>query len=290
MFQKAQKKQVKLKLAITGPSGSGKTYSALRLAKGLGGKTAVIDTENGSASLYSDRFDFDVLELNPPYTTTRYIEAIEAAVKAGYSNLIIDSITPAWSGTGGILDRKEQLDARGRGNSYTNWAKFTKEHNAFLGQVLHAPINLVATMRSKQAHEIVEENGKKKVQKLGLKAEQRDGVEYEFTVVFDVAINHEAEASKDRTGLFDDRIFKITEQTAKELKAWLSTGVNVCDELVKRIENLLPKCTPDFAENVGSFLDKDDNDKKEHVLKAVIVKVENHLNELITNEEASNAQ
>ncbi|HHR6639981.1 TPA: AAA family ATPase, partial [Providencia alcalifaciens] len=89
-FAKALRKKAKLRLALTGPSGSGKTYGALEIAKGLGGKTAVIDTEKGSASLYSDRFNFDVLELDPPFTPERFIEAIGAAQEAGYDNLIID--------------------------------------------------------------------------------------------------------------------------------------------------------------------------------------------------------
>ncbi|MEG0635799.1 MAG: AAA family ATPase, partial [Pseudomonas sp.] len=59
MFKKAERKQAKLRLALAGPSGSGKTFSALLMAKGLGGRIAVIDTEHGSASLYADIADFD---------------------------------------------------------------------------------------------------------------------------------------------------------------------------------------------------------------------------------------
>jgi GTPase SAR1 family protein len=280
MFQKAEKRKVKLKLALMGPSGSGKTMSALRLAKGLGGKTAVIDSENGSASLYSDRFDFDVCELRPPFTTAKYIEAIGFAVNNGYKNVIVDSITPAWSGEGGILERKEQRDRRG-GNSYANWAEFTKEHNAFMSQILQAPVNLIVTMRSKQAHEIVEQNGKKKVQKMGLKAEQRDGVEYEFTCVFDIAINHEAEATKDRTSLFDGRLFKITEETANELKQWLGTGKDVCPYLLKQIEDKLNGAPESAVERVGSFLDKDNNDKNEMLLRKVLGSLDSEIQKAI---------
>lgn len=224
IFQKAKRTRAKLKLAITGPSGSGKTYSALRLATGLGGKIAFIDTESGSASLYSDRFDFDVVELAPPYTVEKFIECINAAVEAKYDVLIIDSISHQWRGEGGILNKKEQLDARG-GNSFTNWAKLTPEQERFMGSLLHAPIHTICTMRSKQEYAMVDGgNGKQKIQKLGLAPIQRDGVEYEFTTVLDVAMNHEAEASKDRTGLFVDRMFKIDEQTGKDLKAWLESG------------------------------------------------------------------
>ncbi|MCX8017657.1 MAG: ATP-binding protein, partial [Rhodocyclaceae bacterium] len=103
MFAKASKRQAKLRLAIAGPSGSGKTYSALAVASGIGGRIAVVDTEHGSASLYADRFDFDVFEMTPPFAPERFVEAIQAAAKA-YDVLIIDSITHEWMGEGGILD------------------------------------------------------------------------------------------------------------------------------------------------------------------------------------------
>ena len=66
MFKKAERKQSRLRLCISGPSGAGKTEGALTIATSLkgAGKIAVIDTENGSASLYADRFEFDVLNLD----------------------------------------------------------------------------------------------------------------------------------------------------------------------------------------------------------------------------------
>lgn len=224
LFVKAERRQTKLKLAITGPAGSGKTFSALRLAAGLGKKTAVLDTENGSACLYSDKFSFDVMTMTPPFSVEKYIAAIHSAVSAGYEVIVLDSITHAWAGEGGLLDQREQLDARGKGNSYTNWATITKKQEEFKGAMLNAPIHLIATMRSKQDYAQVEENGRKTVKKLGLAPIQRDGMEYEFTVVFDVAMNHEAETSKDRTGLFTDKIFKVTEETGKSLRQWLDSG------------------------------------------------------------------
>lgn len=222
MFKKAQRTQAKLKLALTGPSGAGKTYSALRLAKGMGKRIAVVDTENGSASLYADRFEFDTLTIAPPYEVRKYNEAIRAAVAAGYDVLIIDSLTHAWAGEGGLLAKKESLDARG-GNSFTNWASITKEHEAFKGLLLNSDIHIIGTMRSKQEY-LVEQNerGKSVPKKVGLAPIQRDGMEYEFTTVFDVAINHEAQVSKDRTSLFDGKVFQITEETGIALMKWLA--------------------------------------------------------------------
>lgn len=223
-FKKAERRQTKLKLAITGVSGSGKTYSALRLAKGLGGKVALIDTENGSASLYSDRFEFDVMEISAPYSNEKYLAAMQTAQKAGYNVLIIDSLSHQWAGEGGILNRKEQLDARG-GNSFANWAKMTPEHEKFKAAILHADMHVIGTIRSKTEYTL-SENDKGKIQpkKVGLAPVQRDQMEYEFTVVFDVAMNHEADISKDRTGLFAGKIFQITEETGEQLVTWLGTA------------------------------------------------------------------
>jgi len=224
MFKKAVRSQAKLKLAVIGPSGSGKTFSALKLASGLGKKIAVLDTENGSASLYSEQFEFDVVSMEPPFTTERYIQVIGEAVKAGYDVLILDSMTHAWAGEGGLLEQKESLDARGKGNSYTNWATITKKQEIFKSAMLHSPIHIIATMRSKQEYTQIEENGKKTVKKLGMAPVQRDGMEYEFTIVFDIAMNHEAEVSKDRTGLFADKYFRITEETGKTILKWLDSA------------------------------------------------------------------
>lgn len=227
MFKKAEKKQVKFKVAITGPSGSGKTYSSLCLAQGMGGKVALIDTENGSASLYADKFEFDVVEMSPPYTTEKYIQSIQGAVQAGYDVLIIDSITHAWAGAGGLLEQKEQLDSRSKSNSYTNWGAITKNHEAFKAAILHAPIHIIATMRSKQDYVVENVNGKNVPRKVGMAPVQRDGMEYEFTTVFDAAMDHTVAVSKDRTDLFRGKIFTITSDTGKQIVEWAKNGIEV---------------------------------------------------------------
>ena len=237
-FKKAKRTQVKLKLGISGPSGGGKTYSALELASGIGNKVAVIDTENGSASLYSDRFDFDVLEITPPYTVEKYIQAIDASVSAGYDVVVVDSISPAWSGEGGLLEKKNQIDARG-GNSFTNWSKITPLYEKFIGKILHSNIHTIATMRSKQDY-VIQENsrGKNVPQKLGLSPIMREGFEYELTILFDVAMNHEASVSKDRTGLFVDKYFQINKETGQMIMSWLDSGApNPLDEKLKALTN-----------------------------------------------------
>jgi hypothetical protein len=233
-FHKAERKQAKLRLAISGPSGSGKTLSALLIAKGIApaGKIAVVDTEEGSASLYASRqaghpaagIEFDTLEITPPYTIDKYLAAIDLAEKGGYSVLILDSISHAWAGEGGLLDKKGALDARPKTNQYTNWKPITKEHEQFKSRLLHCALHLIVTMRSKQDYVLDTADGKSVPKKVGMAPIQREGMEYEFTTVFDLAMDHSAVATKDRTSLFDNKVFVPTPQTGADIMAWLLEG------------------------------------------------------------------
>jgi hypothetical protein len=222
MFKKAERKQARLRLALAGPSGSGKTYSALQLASGLGGSIAVIDTEHGSASLYADTVEFDVMELHAPYSPERYIEAIKAAEAAGYSTLIIDSYSHEWTGPGGCLEINDSIaKAKYKGNTWSAWNETTPRHRALIDKILTSPMHIICTMRSKT--ETVQGEGKK-ILKLGMKSEQRDGSEYEFTVVLDLVHDgNVAVATKDRTKLFKEPEV-ITPATGERLLAWLNVG------------------------------------------------------------------
>ncbi|QXI02978.1 ATP-binding protein [Pseudomonas monsensis] len=224
MFKKAERKQAKLRLALAGPSGSGKTYSALLLAQGIGGRIAVIDTEHGSASLYADIADFDTVELHAPYSPERYVEAIIAAEQAGYSVLIIDSYSHEWTGSGGCLEANEKLaHQKFKGNTWAAWNETTPRHRRLTDKILTSSLHIICTMRSKT--ETVQGEGKK-ILKLGMKSEQRDGTDYEFTVVLDLTHDgHTAMASKDRTKLFEEPEL-ITADTGRRLLAWLNSGVS----------------------------------------------------------------
>lgn len=226
MFKRAERKKAKLRLALCAPSGAGKTYSALMIAQGLGGKIAMIDSERGSGELYSSLCEYDVCQLTAPYTPDKYVQAIKEAERAGYSVIIIDSLTHAWAGTGGLL---EEVDKRkGNGNDFTAWRVVTPMHNALVNAMLDSSCHIVATMRTKTAYDMVkdERTGKIKPVKVGLAPVQRDGLEYEFTVVLDIDIDkHVATASKDRTSLFDGKVFVPNVSTGEELKAWLEQGV-----------------------------------------------------------------
>ena len=223
-LQQAERKQAKIKLGLQSPSGAGKTYSALLLAYGLindWSKIAVIDTENHSADLYAHLGPYQVLALEKPFTPERYIDAIEICEKAGIAAIIIDSISHEWEGVGGILN----IHGAMIGNTFTNWNKVTPRHNAFVQKILQSPCHIIATIRSKQDYVLSEKNGKMVPEKVGLKGVTREGLDYEFTIVFELDIKHQATSTKDRTGLFMDKpSFMITPETGQTIVHWCNTG------------------------------------------------------------------
>jgi hypothetical protein len=230
-LKKATRQKVHLRLNLSGPSGSGKTMSALRMAYGLCGnweKIAVIDTENGSASLYSHLGAFNVIDLAPPFSPERYIEAIDACTKAGMEVVVIDSSSHEWSGEGGCLeeiDRVSKLPAH-KGNKWSAYSDVTPRHDRFVNKVLQCPAHVITCTRSKTETDMIEVDGKKKVVKLGMKDIQRDGWEYELTVSLNIDRDtHLAQPSKDRTNLFEGKNpILITEATGELIKQWCETG------------------------------------------------------------------
>lgn len=229
VFRKAQRKRAKIRLGIGGPSGSGKTYSSLLIASGLGEKVAVIDTEHGSAELYADLFDYDVAVLKPPFSPERYISLIKAAEDAGYEVIVIDSLSHAWRGEGGMLEIHDAVTSV-TGNSFAAWREVSPIHNALVEKMLQSPAHIIATLRAKQDYVIVDENGKKMVRKVGLAPVFREGIEYEFTMYFEMTADHLAVVSKDRTGLFGSKPpFTPTKETGLLIRNYLETGVDSTD-------------------------------------------------------------
>jgi hypothetical protein len=186
--------------------------------------------------LYSHLFDFNVIELQAPYSPERYIEAIKTCERAGMEVIIIDSITHEWDGSGGCLEEYEKLGGR-----YQDWAKITPRHRAFIDAILQSKCHVITTVRRKQDYDMVKgDKGKLEVQKVGTKEVTREGFEYEVTINFELINDkHLAKASKDRTGLYMGRPeFTISEATGKELKKWCETGVDEAKQAREELEAL----------------------------------------------------
>jgi nucleoside-triphosphatase THEP1 len=234
-FRKAERRKAKLRLGLAGGPGSGKTASALLIAYGITGdwaKIGIADTENHSGELYVNAKiggvqigEYQWLGIEKPYTPQKYIDAIKEAEMTGLECIILDSLTHAWAGEGGLLDQQGAI-ADKSGNSWTAWRKVTPLHNQLVETMLGSKIHVIATIRAKMDYAQVEENGRKQVKKLGMAPIQREGMEYEFTSFFDLSQDHTASSTKDRTSLFDGQFFKPSVDTGKALLDWLETGVD----------------------------------------------------------------
>lgn len=225
-FQRAERRKARARIGLVGPAGSGKTYSALQLAFGLGGRVAVIDTEHSSAELYSTLGEYDVAVLAPPFSVEKYLALIHEAEAAGYDVIVLDSLSHAWSGSGGLLDEVDRKSAGG--NKFTAWRDVTPKHNALVDAILQSPAHIIATMRAKTEYVVEQdERGKSKPRKVGLAPVQREGMDYEFTLVFDVEQSrHIATTSKDRTGLFDGFADVLKAEHGQKLAGWLAGGTD----------------------------------------------------------------
>lgn len=225
MFNKAVKSKSKLRLAIFGPSGSGKTMTALRIASGIGGNIAVIDTERGSASKYADRFKFDVAELDD-FSIDAYCKFINAA-SGKYNVLIIDSLSHAWQE---LLEQVDKLaSAKYRGNTWSAWSEGTPKQRKLINTILSFQGHLISTIRAKTEWVTsVGQNGKSAPQRVGLAPEQGKGIEYEFDILLELSTGHIGNFIKDRTGKFQELIIeKPGEDIGKQLVEWLNDGAEV---------------------------------------------------------------
>lgn len=248
-FTKAERKKAKLRLALAGVSGCGKTYSALRIATGMGGRIAVIDTENDSSSLYASEFDFSSINLSD-HSPESYIKAIKDATQEGFDIVIIDSLSHVWTFCKAEVDKVAEKSFKG--NSWAAWSKVTPRYDALIQCIIQSDVHVITTMRAKTETAQIEVNGRKKVVKLGMKTEMRDGIEYEFTTVID--IDHEtngASVSKDRTHVFRGREHLVLDEGIGEaLMTWLMDGVEevfVTPEQLNTLNNMFATITDERA-------------------------------------------
>lgn len=228
-FQKATRAQLKARVAFAGPTGSGKTWTSLEWATVLanGGRIAVVDTERGSASLYSDHFDFDVMSFEPPYDPGRLVDVLQAADEHGYAVVLVDSLSHFWEGEGGTRDIADAASARSGGNSFAGWKDATPKLRHLIDTMLGLDAHLVATMRSKMEY-VIEQNdrGKSVPRKVGMAPVMRQGVEYEFTLVGDIDLDHRIAITKSRCDRLADELVQPgrAAEAAETFAAWLGEG------------------------------------------------------------------
>jgi hypothetical protein len=237
----AQKSKQKLRLGITGLAGSGKTYSALRIATGIGGKILVVDSEHASSELYADKFNFDICPLET-FEIEEYVDAIETAGNEGYSVVVIDSLSHAWEK---LLERVDKIaDQRYRGNTFRAWAEGGELQKKLVEAILSSSCHVIGTIRTKAEYALDNDAGKTKITKLGTAPKQREGFEYELSLVMEINHKHSGFISKDRTGKFQDKFIEMPgEEFGQQLIAWLNEGETSPDQqnqdIMKEIGRIL---------------------------------------------------
>lgn len=226
-LKKAVKSEAKLRMAIVGPAGSGKTFTALRLATGLaqGKPIALFDTEHGSAAKYADDFDFDVDNIAAPFHPDKFCQALQAAVDGGYGVVILDSLSHAWNGPGGLLNIVEGITARMKNpNSYAAWKDATPIQDRLIQSLVSANIHVIVTMRSKTDY-VLQDNGRggQAPKKVGMAPIQRDGMDYEFDVVMEMDASNQGIITKTRCSALNEGVFsKPGKDVAGILVKWLA--------------------------------------------------------------------
>jgi hypothetical protein len=263
--EKAERTKVPLKVAFISPSGDGKTFSSLRLATGMAtelerinGKKAKIllgNTERGRGRYYADQFDYDIADLESPFSPQLYIDLIDYAEQAGYDILILDSTSPEWEGIGGCLDQVDKITKGNQSRNREAWKVVTPQHDAFINKIVTSNIHIIATMRGKdQWVADKNEKGKTEANKIALGAKQRDNFEYEFTCVFTLT-NTIATQHKDNTHLFDSRPPKqLDENDGELLVKWANSGKAVAPVVNRNPEVLDSVAIKDAISEIDSLI------------------------------------
>lgn len=248
-IQKAERAKIKVPIMLMGASGSGKTLSALLIAKGIvesmfpkatdeehWSKIGMVETEHNRSSLYVNTVHDDVtignflqVELQPPFTVGNYTEAFNLLKEAGAEVIIIDSLTSSWSGEGGLLDKVNEL-----GGAFSDWNKVGPDQKQLLHLLTDSDVHVIATARSKQGIEVTRNDvGKVQIEKVGLKPDLKDGVEYEFAITFQIYQDHTAQTMKDNSSIFTDQV-RLSRDTGHKIYAWAEEGIDLVAERIAR--------------------------------------------------------
>ncbi|MFO0755821.1 MAG: AAA family ATPase [Byssovorax sp.] len=244
----ATRESILLRAAFCGPTGSGKTKTALilatRMVERLGtGPLFVIDSENRSALRYAysprTRQGYRFKHLAMPeddYSPQAYMAALDACEAQGAGVILIDSLSHAWNGINGVLEMVDQITEKSRSkNTFSEgWRLMTPLQNRLIQRILSSSAHIIFTLRSKVEWVIQEnERGKKEPIKVGLSPVQREGVDYEPDLFFDMTVpGNDLIVSKSRCDrLMPGEVFK-------------RPGTDLSDVIIEWIQDAEPQTGP----------------------------------------------
>lgn len=223
----------KVRLLLQGPSGSGKTYTALLLAYGLCGayeRIAIVDTDDGAAELYGYFGPYNTLSIGAPFNSHKFIDAVELCERAGIEVVVIDTLSAEWTGSGGVLEDFNVEDGD----------EALLRHDSLIAALKSCKCHVIATLQTEEAYHLSIVNGKREVEKYGLKPHQKEDIHYHFHTVLALNMKHKAKSLKDRTSFFEEHnSVTVTEEIAALYARWCgeSNKGKVSPELVERINS-----------------------------------------------------
>lgn len=274
-FAPARREQVKARIALTGVAGSGKTYTALMLATNLAEKVAAVDTERGRMLEHKRRFKFDHFAPSK-FDPRDLVKLLAAAADHGYGALVIDSLSHYWMGTGGALEFVDAHENARGGKFSAGWKEYRPIENAMWEALMAYPGHVITTMRVQAAYVVEQVNGKATPRKIGMKPVQREGTDYEFSIVGEMSHDHILTVTKSTCeDLVDAVIERPGPELAATIAAWCGDGEPVPDALEYR-DRALKATTLDEVRGLYAEV------KQARLLGAVII--DDHGDDVTLNE------
>lgn len=256
-FEDAQRIQCKASIVFEGLSGTGKSGAAILTGAILAGydwkKLYATDTENRSLRLLAgtpcsdgNKYgSFKVAELTADigYAPSNYLAIKEAAIAAGATVLVQDSISHAWQYKGGVLDLVSSAKAnnsRYQKDAYAAWSdtEVMAEKNKLLEMIRDERIHVISTVRVKEKMEYtVDAAGKSKLESLGEQQIQQGDLKYEPDLVLHMIrpgsnrngkIQHpKVRVVKTRYAFLErDEEYEWSPELIQQLKEYLEDGVD----------------------------------------------------------------
>jgi hypothetical protein len=240
-FRPAAKDAVKARIALAGPAGSGKSYTALMFATNLADRVAAIDTESGRLREHARRFKFD--HFSPDrYDPRDLIKLLAQAADAGYGadrRGLLVALLVRLRRRAGV--RRQANTKPGASKFSTGWKDYQPIENAMLDALRGFPGHVIVTMRVKTAYVVEDQRptASRQPKKVGLKPEQREGADYEFSIVGEMDRDHVLRITKSTCeDLMDAEITKPGPETAAIIAEWCSDGTPTMDAIQYRDQAL----------------------------------------------------
>lgn len=250
-------------VCLFGFSGCGKTYSAIQIAKGIGGKTVFLDTETGRGRVYAEHAEgMSYAELTPPFTPERYIAAIKQLERAGFDNLIIDSASHEWDGLGGMLEIAD-ANVNKDGTKKAGLGKWSvkSRHKTFMNTMMAGRMNIIICLRGKDKYVQEGKGPNASITMDGFVALQEKNFKYDMMIQLPMPEDGEGHYLTDKTKGFKcpgalKSFFpegkQISEEMGQAIAAWVESGKPI-DELLRQLKAIATEEAERGVESFRSF-------------------------------------